>query len=198
MLSALEYQALVEQAPILIWRAGTDKLCNYFNERWLHFRGKTLEQEKGNGWVEGVHPNDVARCVQTYVSSFDRRVTFEMNYRLLRHDETYRWIFDRGVPFFTEGGVFAGYIGSCIDITERIEAEEALARKQQEDMTRLKKLLPICAWCKKVRNDEGYWRDIETYFSEIHQGMTHGLCKECETRMFGGLPPQSPPKCERS
>ncbi len=124
MLTFQEYQALTEQSPILIWRANTETLCDYFNERWLEFRGRTLEQEYGNGWAEGVHPDDKTRCVEIYLTSFEKRQTFEMYYRLMRHDGQYRWILDRGVPFYDDDDQFCGYIGSCIDVTEQCEAEQ--------------------------------------------------------------------------
>jgi PAS domain S-box-containing protein len=108
-LSATEYQVLVEQAPIMIWRANVTAECDYFNERWLLFRGRTMEQEVGNQWAEGVHPDDLEGCLQTYLNSFARRETFEMYYRLKRTDGDYRWIFDRGVPFYNPDGEFLGY-----------------------------------------------------------------------------------------
>jgi len=182
MLNFDEYRAITEQAPIMIWRARTDKLCDYFNERWLSFRGRTWEQEFGNGWAEGVHANDMAGCLATYVENFDAHKTFEMHYRLKRADGAYRWIFDRGVPYFTADGTFAGFIGSCIDVTERIEAEQALAAKQAEEVARLSKLIPVCAWCKKIRTDDGYWKELESYFAERHESITHGICADCEKR----------------
>src|SRR3989339_1288391 len=93
-LTLLEYTAIVEQAPILIWRSGEDAKCNYFNEQWLAFRGKTMEEENGDGWVKGVHPDDLKECVDIYLSSFKKRKVFEMEYRLMRSDGEYRWIFD--------------------------------------------------------------------------------------------------------
>jgi PAS domain S-box-containing protein len=121
------FRLVANTAPVMIWMAGTDKLCNYFNDPWLEFTGRALESELGNGWAEGVHPDDLKRCLATYVESFDRREPFQMQYRLRRHDGEYRWMFDTGVPRFDEEGFFAGYIGACIDITERKVAEEALA-----------------------------------------------------------------------
>ncbi|MBK9989969.1 MAG: PAS domain-containing protein [Verrucomicrobia bacterium] len=182
MLSHAEYQAITEQAPILIWRARTDKLCDYFNERWLSFRGRSLEQEFGNGWAEGVHAEDYDKCLTTYVNAFDARQAFEMHYRLKRHDGAYRWLFDRGVPYFSPDGAFSGYIGSCVDVTERIEAEQELAAKRAEEVARLSKLIPMCSWCKKIRTDDGYWKAVEAYFDERHETVTHSICAECEKR----------------
>src|SRR6185437_3730022 len=102
-------------------------MCNYFNRPWLAFTGRPLEKELGNGWLEGVHPEDMASCLTTYNEAFDKRESFEMQYRLLRHDGEYRWLIDNGVPRFNHDGSFAGYIGSCIDVTERKLAEQNLA-----------------------------------------------------------------------
>jgi len=123
-LSETEYRLLVEHSPVLIWRATPDKKCDYFNQVWLDFTGRTLAQELGDGWAEGVHPDDLGRCFEIYVSHFDRRKPFEMEYRLRRYDGEYRWIFDRGVPFADDRGEFQGYIGSCVDVTERREGEQ--------------------------------------------------------------------------
>jgi PAS domain S-box-containing protein len=116
---------LVEHSPVLIWRADVNKKCDYFNNVWLEFTGRTLEQELGDGWAEGVHPDDLDRCFRIYVTNFDQRQPFEMEYRLKRYDGVYRWIFDRGVPYTDDRGEFLGYIGSCVDVTERREGEQA-------------------------------------------------------------------------
>lgn len=122
-----QYRLLVEHAPTLVWRAGVDGLCDYFNATWLRFTGRPLEQEMGNGWVSGVHPDDMKRCMEIYLSHFERRQAFEMEYRLRRHDGVYRYLFDRGVPFTDDEGHFAGFIGSCVDVHERREADRAKA-----------------------------------------------------------------------
>ncbi len=187
-LSLEEYAPLVEQAPILIWRAGTDALCNYFNQRWLEFTGRSIEQEQGNGWAEGVHPEDFQRCLDIYVSSFGKREIFEMEYRLRRHDGVYRWIFDRGVPFWHPDGGFAGYIGSCTDVTERVEAQAELEAARLAQIRTLQGLLPICMMCKKIKNDEGYWEVLETYIHEHSQAdFSHGFCPECYSRYMAEL-----------
>jgi PAS domain S-box-containing protein len=122
-LPADQYRALVEHHPTMIWRAGLDAKCNYFNETWLDFTGRTMAQEMGNGWAEGVHPDDFDRCLKIFLDNFGRRQAFEMEYRLRRHDGVYRYIFDRGVPFWDDQGEFAGFIGSCVDVHERREAD---------------------------------------------------------------------------
>ncbi|WP_119316749.1 PAS domain S-box protein, partial [Calidithermus terrae] len=134
--SEARFRTLADTAPVMVWMSGADGLCDYFNTGWLNFTGRPLEQELGNGWVEGVHPDDRERCLGTYATAFDRREPFEMEYRLRRHDGQYRWIVDRAVPRYTPGGEFLGYIGACIDIHERKRAEERL-RALQEVTARL-------------------------------------------------------------
>ncbi|RZM20845.1 MAG: PAS domain S-box protein [Pedobacter sp.] len=116
------FKIMADSAPVLIWIAGPDKLCYFFNASWLRFTGRTLEQEYGNGWAEGIHPDDAKRCMEIYSSSFDARESFKMEYRLKRHDGVYRWVVDTGVPRYATDGEFAGYIGSCTDIDELLES----------------------------------------------------------------------------
>ena len=120
------FRLVADTAPVMIWMSGPDKLCNYVNKTWLDFTGRPLEAGIG-GWAEEVHPDDSSRCLQTYTEAFDRRESFELEYRLRRHDGEYRWVLDKGVPRFNPDHTFTGYIGSCIDITDRKLAEESLA-----------------------------------------------------------------------
>jgi PAS domain S-box-containing protein len=124
--SEQRFRLLADGAPVMIWTSGIDKLCTYFNAPWLAFTGRTMEQELGNGWAEGVYPADKQRCLDIYTSSFDARKPFSMDYRLRRFDGQYRWILDNGIPFYAPDGTFTGYIGSCIDITERRSLEQQL------------------------------------------------------------------------
>jgi PAS domain S-box-containing protein len=133
-LTPAEYRLLIRHSPVMIWRSGLDANCDYFNVTWLTFTGRTLEQEIGEGWAEGVHPEDIERCVAYYLDHFRRREPFEMEYRLRRHDGVYRWIFDRGVPFTDDTGAFAGFIGSCVDVDDRRKAQLAQQQHNQEQL----------------------------------------------------------------
>ena len=125
------FRLMADFAPVLIWMSGPDNLCTYFNKRWLDFTGRSLDQERGNGWAEGVHPDDLQRCLDTYTQAFERREEFRMEYRLRRHDGEYRWIFGIGVPRFNQDGSFAGYIGSCVDVTERRRVDKAVHESEE-------------------------------------------------------------------
>jgi PAS domain S-box-containing protein len=120
------FRLVANSAPVMIWMSGTDKLYTYFNNQRLEFTGRPLHAELGNGWTEGIHIEDLAECLKAYTEAFDARKRFEMQYRLRRFDGEYRWIFDTGVPRFNPDGSFAGYIGSCMDMTEQRAAQEAL------------------------------------------------------------------------
>lgn len=113
------FRLLADAAPLMIWVSGPDALCNYFNRAWLEFRGRSLEQEIGNGWTEGLHPDDRDLCLETYLKSFSARQAFRMEYRLRRFDGEYCWVEDTGVPRLEDDGRFAGYMGSAIDVTHR-------------------------------------------------------------------------------
>ena len=124
--SEQRFRLVADAAPVLIWMSGTDKLCSWFNQPWLAFTGRSMAQEVGNGWAEGVHPDDVDGCLQTYVAAFDARAPFAMEYRLRRHDGEFRWLIDEGVPRYGSDGEFEGYIGSCLDVTDYKNAEAVL------------------------------------------------------------------------
>jgi PAS domain S-box-containing protein len=128
--SEKRFRLMADTAPALIWMSDVDKLCTYFNKPWLDFTGRSFALELGNGWSEGVHPEDLRKCMDTYTQAFDLRDEFRMEYRLRRYDGAYRWILDIGVPRFSQDGSFVGYIGTCIDVTERKEAEQALSESE--------------------------------------------------------------------
>jgi PAS domain S-box-containing protein len=113
------FRHMADAAPVMMWMSATDGSCNFFNKLWLGFRGRSMEQELGNGWAEGVHPEDRDRCLQTYLNALEARREFQMEYRLLRADGAWRWILDNGVPLHAADGAFMGYMGSGVDIHER-------------------------------------------------------------------------------
>jgi PAS domain S-box-containing protein len=129
--SESRFRYLADNAPVLIWMSGLDKLCFHFNKTWLDFTGRTMEQELGNGWVEGVHPDDFQFCLDVYTTSFDMHQSFEMEYRLRRFDGEYHWMLDTGIPRFGADGEFLGYIGTCTDISDRKAVEQEILEKQR-------------------------------------------------------------------
>jgi PAS domain S-box-containing protein len=139
------FRTMADTAPVLIWISGTDKLCTWFNRRWLEFVGRTMEQETGNGWIENVHADDLEQCVGIYSRSFDAREPFQMTYRLRRHDGQWRWILDHGAPSYDTEGEFTGYVGSCVDVTEQLDAANALNESRQHYQT-LSESLPHLVW----------------------------------------------------
>lgn len=124
--SAERYRAMAEGVPVLMWMSDATGKVNFVNRQWLEFTGRALDEELGDGWIDGVHPDDLARCLDIYMTAFERRESFEMTYRLRRADGEYRQVLDRGSPIGTE--FFQGYAGGCIDVTERYNAIQDLPR----------------------------------------------------------------------
>ena len=130
--SERQFLLIANSAPVMMWTTTTDKSCDFVNERWLKFRGRRLEQELGDGWADGIHPEDRADALKIYTEACDARQPFTMEYRLLRHDGIYRWVSDHGVPRYDKDKKFMGYVGSCLDMTEKKETEQAAQRSQRE------------------------------------------------------------------
>jgi PAS domain S-box-containing protein len=200
--SEQRFRRVADSAPVLIWMTGTEKRCTFFNQSWLNFTGRNLEQELGNGWGSGVYPDDLDRCLGIYSGAFDARVEFEMEYRLKRFDGKYRWIVDYGVPRFESDGTFFGYIGSCVDITERKAAAESLevlsgrliaaqeeergriARELHDDFSQRLALLGIGLsrlWKKRPESEEEertlvreLWNRTQEISSDVHR-LSHQL-----------------------
>jgi PAS domain S-box-containing protein len=200
--SEQRFRLVANSAPVLIWMAGTDKLCTFFNKCWLDFTGRTAEQEMGEGWSQGVHPADLEHCLSIYSGAFDARVDFEMEYRLRRHDGKYRWVVDYGVPRVEADGTFCGYIGSCVDITDRklnaesleelsgrlITAQEEergrIARELHDDFSQRLALLGIGLsrlWKKRPESEEEertvvreLWTRNQEISSDVHR-LSHQL-----------------------
>ena len=142
--SEQNYRTLADSTSALIWASGSDKLCNYFNQTWLRFTGRTLEQESGDGWTQGVHPEDVAHCMAIYTEAFERRAPFSVEYRLRRHDGEYRWVRDDGCPRYDSQGHFIGYLGYVMDITEAKQSADAIAASERRYRQTLDTMLEGC------------------------------------------------------
>jgi PAS domain S-box-containing protein len=131
--SEARFRFMADAAPVLMWVSDASKACTFFNQGWLRFTGRTMDQELGFGWAEGVHPEDYDRCLAVYISAFDARQPFRMDHRLKHHDGTYRWVMDEAVPRYEPDGTFVGYIGSCIDIHDRKMYEASLVQREAEE-----------------------------------------------------------------
>lgn len=158
-----EYYSTLNDAPALIWKAGTDAHCNWFNKEWLEWTGRTMEQEIGNGWAEGVHPDDFDRCLKIYLGAFEKRESFEMEYRLKKANGEYGWILDIGKPVFLNQNVFNGYIGYCFDIDERINTLNAL----EESKNRLSRAISDSPFPIMIHAEGGEVVQISNSWSEI-------------------------------
>jgi two-component system, LuxR family, sensor kinase FixL len=151
--SESRFQIMANAAPVLVWMSAVDKLCTFFNKPWLEFTGRSMQQELGNGWADGVHADDLQKCFKTYTEAFDARQPFVMQYRLRRNDGEYRWISDQGVARYDAQGKFAGYIGSCVDVTELINKDEAL-RESEERMRLAADAASLGIWEWDLGNNE--------------------------------------------
>lgn len=126
------FQNMANTAPVLIWISNADALFTFVNNYWLQFTGRTLGQELGMKWLEGIHPEDINHFLQVYKSSFDTQKIFEVAFRLKNRNGVYRWILIKGIPRFGTDGSFAGYIGSCTDITDQKTIEEKIKKFNEE------------------------------------------------------------------
>ena len=151
--SESRFRIVADAAPVLIWMAGVDQLCTFFNKPWLEFTGRSMEQELGNGWAEGVHSDDLQNCLDVYTAAFDARQPFVMQYRLRRNDGVFRWVSDQGVPQYDAQGRFAGYIGSCFDVTELVNKDAAL-RESEERMRMTAEAVNLGIWEWDLSKDE--------------------------------------------
>jgi len=128
------FRVIADYAPVMMWTTGIDKLNDWFSKPWHDFTGRSFEEERGEGWAKGVHPEDIDRCYEVYFKAFEARQPFSVDFRLLRHDGVYRWILGNGAPRYLSDGTFAGFIGSCTDIQDRKELEIEVTNKSEELM----------------------------------------------------------------
>ena len=142
--SEQRFRLLADALPVGVWMTGPGGARTYFNREWLRVAGRPLELELGDGWLERVHPDDLAALASAGEKAFERREAFSMEYRLRRHDGVYRWMLCHGTPRYDGAGEFHGFVGGCVDVTERVEAERRqrdlsgrLIRAQEEERRRI-------------------------------------------------------------
>ena len=164
--SELRYRALADSGQALIWTSGPDKKCDYFNQPWLAFTGRSLEQECGDGWIENIHPEDLEHCYKTYSIAFDQREKFNMEYRMRHVSGEYRWLQDNGTPRYDIDGNFMGYIGHCLEITDRKRAEEE-QRQLQAQLHQAQKMESIGLLAGGVAHDYNNMLSVIMGYTEM-------------------------------
>jgi two-component system cell cycle sensor histidine kinase/response regulator CckA len=163
------FRLMANTAPVMIWVSGTNKLCTFFNKPWLDFTGRTMEEELGNGWADGVHAEDLEHCLDIYFTAFEARSNFQMEYRLRHAGGEYRWVLDNGTPLYREGE-FVGYIGSCIDITDHKLIEQRLLSNEVQ-LTDAQRLAKVGSFEVHIDSDSLYWSDeISRIFGVTNRG----------------------------
>lgn len=157
--SSRQFHFISDSSPSMIWIADTNYLCTWVNKTWLTFRGRSMVQELGMGWMTGIHKDDLAACTTHIENHFDARKPFSVEYRLMRHDGQYRWILDMGQPMFDAHGTFTGYVGTCIDVTERKQLE--MEREMfQTFFTMSHEMMAITGY-------DGYVKRVNRAFTEV-------------------------------
>jgi len=181
--SEARFRSMADSAPMMIWMSDTQKNSEYFNKGWLDFTGRSMEQELDDGWTQGIHPEDADHCLRTCKTAFESREPFNMEFRLRRRDGEYRWIADYGIPRYAPDGAFAGFIGSCIDITDGKIGELQL-REQREELTHLSRVAvlgeltgalahelnqPLTAILSNAQAAQRFLAQNPTSLSEVHE-----------------------------
>jgi PAS domain S-box-containing protein len=176
------FRIMADASPVLLWMAGKDGHCTFFNQPWLEFTGRTMEMELGVGWAEGVHAEDFQRCMSTFMTAFVARREFQMEYRLRRADGEYRWLLDTGIPHYAADGEFAGFIGSCIDVTELKNVRDTLDRTVRERTAELESFAYSVSHDLRspLRAIEGFGRELlEQYGAGLDDRAQHYLTRIC-------------------
>ena len=176
--SEARFRMMADTAPVMVWMAGPDTHITFINKRWLEFTGRTVQEEIGDNWFTGIHHDDLDRCRTSYLKAFKSEQPFFLEYRLRRHDGEYRWIMDTGVPLFDESGRFGGYIGTCMDLTERKDMEDQLRRMLKEKESLLREVH------HRVKNNLQVISSLLNLQSaSIKDPLVNQLFRECQVRI---------------
>lgn len=177
------FETMADNVPAMIWMSGTDKFDDYFNKTWLQFTGRTLDEESNEGWLEGVHPDDVQKCIETYNTSFKEQKSFYTEYRLRRHDGEYRWISDNSVPRFSVDGDFWGFISACIDIDDQKRFREKIMESELLFKT-ISNASPAALWMTNENEENVFVSDTwlkwtgKNFNEVIHRGWVQSVLEE--------------------
>jgi PAS domain S-box-containing protein len=176
--SEARFRMMADTAPVMVWMAGPDTHITFVNKRWLEFTGRKLEEEIGDNWFTGIHHHDLERCRESYLAAFKSEQPFTMEYRLRRLDGEYRWVIDTGVPLFESDGRFGGYIGTCMDLTERKDMEDQLRRTLKEKESLLREVH------HRVKNNLQVISSLLNLQSaSIKDPLVNQLFRECQVRI---------------
>lgn len=176
--SEARFRMMADTAPVMVWMAGPDTHITFINKRWLEFTGRRVQEEIGDNWFTGIHHDDLDRCRTSYLEAFKSEQPFFLEYRLRRHDGEYRWIMDTGVPLFDESGRFGGYIGTCMDLTERKDMEDQLRRMLKEKESLLREVH------HRVKNNLQVISSLLNLQSaSIKDPLVNQLFRECQVRI---------------
>jgi PAS domain S-box-containing protein len=186
-----QFRLMADAAPVLIWVSDVAGRYTFFNRTWHAFTGRTSLESLGDAWMVGVCPDDLPAVQASARAAYETGEALNREYRLRHADGTWRWILERATPRRGPDGAFAGFVGSCVDITDRKHTEterERLVHELQHalgEVKTLRGLIPVCAWCKKIRNDQGYWSRMEEFIRENSEAVvSHGVCPDCARAYF--------------
>lgn len=122
------YITLTAAAPVGIFRTDAQGKCTYVNERWCQIAGLTPESSAGDGWQQGLHPEDRDKIATEWYQSAQENRPFSLEYRFQRTDSTVTWVYGQSVAEHDVGGGVIGYVGTITDISDRKRAELTLQK----------------------------------------------------------------------
>jgi len=174
--SQQRFRSLVDAAPVMVWICDKNAQCTFLNKPWLDFTGRSLQKQLGSGWTDLVHPQDREKCMDLFLSSPEKQTAFANEYRLMRNDGEYRWVLDHGVPRYDPDGRLLGFIGTCIDITDRKEAEDRLRLLSSQ--------LIHAQETERFRIGQELHDDLSQRAAALAMGLSHLSRKHDEDRML--------------
>jgi PAS domain S-box-containing protein len=165
------FKTVADSAPVMIWMSGSDKFLDFFNATWLEFTGHTIDQERGEGWQQGVHPDDIVNCLDVYNKAFEEKIPFYTEYRLRRHDGVYRWISDNAVPRYSDG-IFIGFISACMDIDDEKRFNQRLQQSELLFKT-ISNVSPVGLWMTNEKGENTFVNETWVNWTGIDLGDHH-------------------------